>query len=193
MARSKDFDQQEVLDKAVAIFWEKGYHATSMQDLVDGLGIARSSLYDTYGDKHTLFITALESYRAKAGLQMQQMVANAPTTRQAITQLLNLSTTSGTCNSSNNGCFLVNTAVEVAPHDAEVSAIICANDADIEQAILTAIEKGRQNGELSNTHNARALARFIFNTFKGLRVNAKATTDPQLHQDIVNIALSVLG
>jgi TetR/AcrR family transcriptional repressor of nem operon len=64
MARTKDFDENEVLKKAVDIFWLKGYSATSMQDLVDGLGISRSSLYDTYGDKHTLFMKALESYQS---------------------------------------------------------------------------------------------------------------------------------
>jgi TetR/AcrR family transcriptional repressor of nem operon len=64
MARTKDFDENEVLSKAIQLFWFKGYNGTSMQDLVDGLGISRSSLYDTYSDKHTLFVKALESYQS---------------------------------------------------------------------------------------------------------------------------------
>ena len=63
MARTKDFDENEVLTKAMHLFWSKGYNATSMEDLVSGLGISRSSLYDTYTDKHTLFIKALENYQ----------------------------------------------------------------------------------------------------------------------------------
>ncbi|MDQ1142393.1 TetR/AcrR family transcriptional regulator [Pedobacter agri] len=63
MARTKVFNEAEVLDRAMNLFWEKGYHATSAQDLVDGLGISRSSLYDTYGDKHSLFVMALKRYR----------------------------------------------------------------------------------------------------------------------------------
>jgi len=61
MARTKDFDEDKVLQKAMNLFWHKGYNGTSMQDLVDGLGISRSSMYDTFGDKHTLFIRALEN------------------------------------------------------------------------------------------------------------------------------------
>jgi TetR/AcrR family transcriptional repressor of nem operon len=63
MARTKLFSEEAILDKAMKLFWEKGYNATSAQDLVDGLGISRSSLYDTYGDKHSLFVTALKRYR----------------------------------------------------------------------------------------------------------------------------------
>ena len=66
MARTKDFDEDEVLDKAMYLFWNQGYNGTSMQDLVDGLGISRSSLYDTFGDKHSLFIKTLENYKKNA-------------------------------------------------------------------------------------------------------------------------------
>ncbi|MEJ0106748.1 MAG: helix-turn-helix domain-containing protein [Bacteroidota bacterium] len=60
MARTKVFDEQMVLDKAMNLFWQKGYNATSAQDLVNGLSISRSSLYDTFGDKHSLFVKALK-------------------------------------------------------------------------------------------------------------------------------------
>ena len=77
MARTKDFDENEALNKAIAIFWHKGYNGTSMQDLVEGLGISRSSLYDTYGDKHTLFIKALESYQNEASGKVCSIVSSA--------------------------------------------------------------------------------------------------------------------
>src|ERR1700748_2100418 len=92
MARTKDFDENEVLMKAMNLFWYKGYNGTSMQDLVDGLGISRSSLYDTYGDKHTLFIKALESYRESVSGKMCNIVTNAVSAKEAIKQLLEMTT-----------------------------------------------------------------------------------------------------
>ena len=73
MARTKDFDENEVLTKAMNLFWSRGYNATSMEDLVSGLGISRSSLYDTYTDKHTLFIKALENYQQIGYAKIQEM------------------------------------------------------------------------------------------------------------------------
>jgi TetR/AcrR family transcriptional repressor of nem operon len=90
MARTKDFDEDDVLEKAVELFWRKGYNATSMQDLVDGLGISRSSLYDTFGDKHTLYIRALEKYKALGSGQMCSIVSNAASAKEAIRKLLEL-------------------------------------------------------------------------------------------------------
>ncbi len=62
MARHKEFDQDEALQKAMEAFWARGYEATSMQDLVEHMGINRQSLYDTFGDKHSLFLKALDRY-----------------------------------------------------------------------------------------------------------------------------------
>src|ERR1700748_3148505 len=92
MARTKDFDENEVLAKAIQIFWHKGYNGTSMQDLVDGLGISRSSLYDTYTDKHTLFLKALDSYQAAGSSKIEEIIANSASAKETIKQLLELST-----------------------------------------------------------------------------------------------------
>ncbi len=82
MARTKDFDEQEVLKKAVCLFWNKGYNATSMQDLVDQLGISRSSLYDTYGDKHTLYLKALEEYQQTNGGKLCSIVHESASAKE---------------------------------------------------------------------------------------------------------------
>src|SRR6201995_145682 len=92
MARTKDFDEDEVLLKAMHLFWLKGYNGTSMQDLGDGLGISRSSMYDTFGDKHTLFLRSLENYRQGMTAKLQAVVNNAPDAKEAVRGLLNLTT-----------------------------------------------------------------------------------------------------
>jgi TetR/AcrR family transcriptional repressor of nem operon len=193
MARTKDFDEDEVLTKAVHLFWRKGYNGTSMQDLVDGLGISRSSLYDTYGDKHTLFIKALESYRESVTNKMCDIVANAVSAKEAVRQLLEMTTRDLVGDLEHKGCFMTNTAIEVAPHDKEVSDMICQNEQQIESAFTKAIEKGQNSGEISCTQDARALACFILNNVKGMRVSAKSTTDKRIFDDIIKLTLSVLN
>ena len=192
MARTKDFDEDEVLTKAVSIFWHKGYNGTSMQDLVDGLGISRSSLYDTYGDKHALFIKALESYKASASGKMCNIVSNSVSAKEAVRQLFDLTTRELLGDEQHKGCFMVNTEIEVAPHDEEVSNMICQNDQQVEDAFYQAIKKGQDSGELSSKQDARALARFIFNTVKGIRVSAKSTSNQAYFDDIIQLTMSVL-
>jgi len=192
MARTKDFDENEVLNKAVNLFWLKGYNGTSMQDLVDGLGISRSSLYDTYGDKHTLYIKALESYQSTASGKVCQIVGSSLPAKQTIKQLLEFISSELLGDQKHKGCFMVNAEVEVAPHDKEVSQMICQNDQQVEDAFYLVIKKGQENGEITNQQDARALARFTFNTVKGIRVTAKSTTDKAVFDDIIKLALSVL-
>ena len=192
MARTKDFDEKEVLCKAIDLFWHKGYNGTSMQDLVDGLGISRSSLYDTYGDKHTLFIKSLESYQNDASKQVCAIVSSAESAKATIKKLLEFITSGLLDDTKHKGCFMVNAEVEVAPHDQQVSQLICQNDQQVEDAFYAVIIKGQDNGEINPTKDARALARFTFNTVKGMRVTAKSTTDRAVFDDIISMAIAAL-
>jgi TetR/AcrR family transcriptional repressor of nem operon len=192
MARTKDFDETEVLAKAIQLFWYKGYNGTSMQDLVDGLGISRSSLYDTYTDKHTLFVKALESYQTAGANKIQEIINNSGTAKDTVKKLLKLATTDLLDDKQQKGCFMVNAEVEVAPHDAEVNQLVCKNDQQMEEAFYQVIQKGKESGEIKNQQDARALSRFIFNTVKGMRVTAKSSTDKSVFDDIIRLTVSAL-
>jgi TetR/AcrR family transcriptional repressor of nem operon len=192
MARSKDFNENDVLAKAVSLFWLKGYNGTSMQDLVDALGISRSSLYDTYVDKHTLYLKALEFYRDSSGSQLYDIVAQTASAKEALEQLLRFVINGLLKDKEHKGCFMVNAEVEVAPHDAEIRDIVCKNDQQVEEAFHRAVRKGQDSGEISGKKDARALARFFLNTVKGIRVSAKSTSDRAFFDDIIKSSLSVL-
>jgi TetR/AcrR family transcriptional repressor of nem operon len=192
MARTKDFDENEVLTKAVNLFWLKGYSATSMQDLVDSLGISRSSLYDTYGDKHTLYIKALESYQSTNSGKFGDIINSSSSAKEIIKRLLEFITGELQNDTTRKGCFMVNAEVEVAPHDKQVSQMVCQNDQQVEDIFYLVIKKGKENGEIANQQDARALARFTFNTVKGMRVTAKSTNDKAVFEDIIKMAISVL-
>ncbi len=192
MARTKDFDENEVLGKAIQLFWHKGYNGTSMQDLVDGLGISRSSLYDTYTDKHTLFVKALESYQNTGAAKIREIINNPGSAKGTVKILLELATNDLLGDKQQKGCFMVNAEVEVAPHDAEVNNLVCKNDQQMEEAFYQIIQKGKDNGEIKNPQDAKALARFIFNSVKGMRVTAKSSTDKTVFDDIIALTLSTL-
>jgi len=192
MARTKDFDENEVLAKAIQLFWHKGYNGTSMQDLVDGLGISRSSLYDTYTDKHTLFVKALESYQNLGAGKILEIINEPGPAKDIIKKLLEIATTELLDDKQQKGCFMVNAEVEVAPHDAEVNNLVCKNDQQMEEAFYQVIKKGQDNGEIKNQQDARALSRFIFNAVKGMRVTGKSTTDKSVFDDIIKLTISAL-
>jgi TetR/AcrR family transcriptional repressor of nem operon len=192
MARTKDFDENEVLTKAIQLFWHKGYNGTSMQDLVDALGISRSSLYDTYTDKHTLFIKALESYQVEGAAKIQQIIDQTDSAKETIKKLLELTTNDLLFDKQQKGCFMVNAQVEVAPHDQEVGKLVCDNEQQMNEAFYQVIKKGQESGEIKNNQDARALARFVFNAVKGMRVTAKSTPDQEIFDDIIKLTVSVL-
>jgi TetR/AcrR family transcriptional regulator, transcriptional repressor for nem operon len=192
MARTKDFDETEVLAKAIKLFWQKGYNGTSMQDLVDNLQISRSSLYDTFGDKHQLYLKALDSYKQTEGAKRCQILNGSVPAKVAIRQLMDLTIQEMLRDKQNKGCFLINSAVETAPHDKDANAIVCQNERQLEDAFCEVIKKGQADGEISSKQTPRALARFLFNTIVGIRVNGKSTTDKTVFDDIIHLTMSVL-
>ncbi|MDN3580719.1 TetR/AcrR family transcriptional regulator [Mucilaginibacter flavus] len=192
MARKKEFDEDELLNKAVALFWDKGYHATSAQDLVDGLGINRSSLYNTYTDKRTLFTKSLRQYQAKNTGAVLSMLKNVVNAQEAITQLLYAVIKESEEDELAKGCFMVNTAIELSSHDKEIGSLVAENAKSVEDAFARTIEKGQQDGQFTKAKSAKALAHFVFSTISGLRVSARSGVDKQTLEDIVEVALSAL-
>jgi TetR/AcrR family transcriptional repressor of nem operon len=192
MARSKDFDEDEVLAKAVTLFWRKGYNGTSMQEMVDALGISRSSLYDTYVDKHTLYLKALQFYKAASQKQISEIVAKTSPAKDSIKRLLEFVVDGLLSDKEHKGCFMLNAEVEVATQDAQVMQIVCENDRQIEEAFLQLVKRGQKDGDITSKKDARVLTRFFVNTIKGIRVSAKSTNDRAFFKDIIQTSLSVL-
>lgn len=192
MARTKVFDEEMVLNKAVNLFWTKGYNGTSAQDLVDELGISRSSLYDTYGDKFELFKSALLQYRKKFGGAMIEMTETSTDYEKTIKDIFQFVVTQSLQERFSKGCFMVNSTVELAPHNSEIAEIVNDNMQDIENALFRLIKKGQDAGLFSKNNTARSLARFLFNTISGIRVASKSGADKKVYDDIVKVALSAL-
>ena len=192
MARTKVFDEETILNKAMNLFWQKGYHATSAQDLVKELGISRSSLYDTFGFKRELYVKALLKYR-KEWLDPVMERANNVTDPEAHIKSLFEFVKQETFDANlTRGCFWVNTAIEMAPADPEITAIAKSIMNDTENAFYKVIKKGQQLGVFTTRHTARSLATFVINSISGLRVNVKLGTTEKIYDNTTHICLSVL-
>jgi TetR/AcrR family transcriptional regulator, transcriptional repressor for nem operon len=193
MARSKEFEKEEVLDKAIQLFWSKGYNGASMQEVVDCLGLSRSSIYDTFGDKRKLFVEALEKYRKESSCKMIRMLDEATDPKGAIESVFKTAVEESIADEQHKGCFVVNAAVELAPHDKEFEQIVNQNKEAVENAFEKLIEKGQAQGQITQKQDAKALARFIYNNFSGIRIAAKTGTSRESLEDVARVVMSVLG
>jgi TetR/AcrR family transcriptional repressor of nem operon len=189
MARKKDFDEDELLGKAAELFWRKGYNGTSAQDLVDCLNINRSSLYNTYTDKRTLFKRTLSLYQTQQTGAMLSMLAKATDPEAMIKQIFDGLIKESVEDQLLKGCFMVNTAVELAGQDKEIGDMVNNNNLSVENALVKLIENGQQQGQFTTKKTARTLARFIFANITGLRVAARTGSDVQTLHDIADVAI----
>ncbi|TAI47273.1 TetR/AcrR family transcriptional regulator [Flagellimonas allohymeniacidonis] len=192
MPRTKQFDEKEVLNKAMELFWEKGFHATSMQELVSHLGINRASLYDTFGGKEKLFNRAFQEYRNESGDMVKGLLAGEVSVKQGFEKLFDFAIEEAVKDDARKGCFVVNTTTELIPGDPNIHDILRGNMDQVAELFSTHIQKGINQGEINASKNARDIGLMLFAFYNGLRVVSKIDTDPDKLKDMVQAALSVL-
>lgn len=192
MARLREFKEEDALDKAIEIFWHKGYNGTSAQDLVTYLGLSRSSLYDTFGDKRSLFIKALQRYQKQSLNEVRDILEKSDNIKETIKQIFAQAIIESFQDKITKGCFIVNTTVELAMHDKEIAKIVNENRQNMEDVFYMAVKRGQELGQISTSNDARILARFIFNNYSGIRVLARsAGTEKEVFDDVAKVVLSV--
>ena len=193
MPRKKEFDVDAVLHKAMTAFWTRGYEATSLNDLLDCMQIQRASLYNAFGDKRTLFLETLRRYDVIYRRAEVAKRVNMHSPRQAILGLFHDAITAVVVYGARNGCFLINTALELSPHDEEVAKIVCAAFTHMEHKFFRKmIEKGRASGEISQTVVPAPTARALLGLFIGLRVLSRSRPEKLLLQSIAQQAETLL-
>lgn len=166
MARNKEFDPTEKLEKARDLFWEKGYHATSMQDLVSQMKVNRGSMYDTYGDKHQLFIESLQNYAKETYSEYKQAATGEKSPFKAIELIVKKAIQRSF--EEEKVCMIVKSSFEMAPLDNDVKEILKLLSNALISIFEELIEKAQQSGEISTDKNARQSAQFIVGSFAGL-------------------------
>lgn len=192
MARQKEFDRTRALDRAMQLFWCRGYEATSIQDLVEHMGINRGSLYDTFGDKAALFGAALERYEELMGAQIRATLSQPGSAKAALRAVFDQVVAEAVDDPRRRGCMMVNAAVELAGREPALAARAATSVTQTEAALAETVIRGQRAGEISARHDPAALAQFLMNTLQGLRVMAKARPDRAALQAVVDVALSIL-
>ena len=172
---TKQFNQDEALQSALDIFWAKGFEATSMQELVNAMGVNRASMYQTYGNKSELYSAAIDRY-TESSLQYIRALLEAPTSpmgnlQQLFNQLIEVSFNK-MC-----GCFVGNTAAELGPHNVAVAEKIRNFWTQFEDIISNTLERAIEHNELQLNTDTIKLASFVNSTLQGLLIKSKASVD----------------
>ncbi|WP_339783953.1 TetR/AcrR family transcriptional regulator [Paenibacillus sp. FSL R7-0313] len=190
MARSKEFEVNEVLDKAMKIFWEQGYEKTSMSDLVEHMGIHRRSIYDTFDDKHSLFLQAMDRYRGKVSTTLLAEIKASKTAVEALHKIFDVMISEA--EETPSGCLIVNSAVELGTRDQEVDNRSLESFNEAERMFEQIIQWGQREGEFSSDHDAKEMAEYLHNISVGIRAMARTSTEKEKLNRIINVTMKLL-
>lgn len=193
MGRSKEFDPTLVLHKAMEVFGQYGYEGASLQNLLDELGIARQSLYDTYGTKKDLFISAVKYYVNEKTAAVISYLERPGSVKESIADIFHGVAATLNDELRRKECFIMHSAIAQVPHDPEITEFLKKDIARLEQAFYEALVRAENQNELSNGHgDLLALARYLNHARYSLTQVAKLTNDPKVLDEIVAVTLSVL-
>jgi TetR/AcrR family transcriptional regulator, transcriptional repressor for nem operon len=192
MARKKEFDPEKALDKAMNIFWLKGYDATSVDDLCEAMGIRRGSLYDTFGDKRSLFLKSLDRY-AQKNKESAESLEELDSALQAIATVFYSALEEALNDPHCRGCFVVNTITELAAINPVIASFSKDQSAKFEKSFYNLLVRAEKDGEIEVNQDLHAKAQFLVNAFYGLRVTAKVNQNRSALENIVKTTLSVLS
>ncbi|WKX73594.1 TetR/AcrR family transcriptional regulator [Streptomyces sp. XD-27] len=192
MGRPKQFDPDVAIDKAMDVFWRKGYAATTPQDLVDEIGIGKGSLYHAFGSKHALFERALERYRDTRAAQLVELLDRPGPVRPLLREALELLIEIDLGDPDRRGCLAVNTATELAGADEKSTDLVRWMFARTEDALRIAVERGQRAREIDGGRDARAVASLLLATVIGMRVIARTAEGPERLRRVVDAALDAL-
>jgi len=193
MARPREFDADAALDRALDVFWAKGYEATSLDDLCEATKLSRSSLYSAFGSKRGLLLQSVDRYVERRTPNIAAALARPLLIRDAVAALLDEFIDQIVAGPGRRGCFLGNCAAELPRHDRGALARVRQGLARTEAAFHEALMRAKERGELAPDADVRALARFLTASFQGLRLVGKANPDRAVLEDTARTILRSLG
>jgi TetR/AcrR family transcriptional regulator, transcriptional repressor for nem operon len=192
IARSKAFDRQKALSQALWLFWRKGYAATSIEDLTETLHLSRSSLYDTFGDKRTLFLEALKYYSERVISGIEQTLTKSPSPITGIQAIFEDLIDGIGQESGSLGCFMVNSVTELVPYDPNVTKLATEYADSIQQLLQAVLKEASTQNLVTEKQTSEQLAAYVYNTIQGMRVLIKAGATREQMQAISDITLKSL-
>jgi TetR/AcrR family transcriptional repressor of nem operon len=192
MPRPREFDEATALNAAIACFWHRGYQATSVRDLAASMGLSGPSLYNAFGDKRALFVVALERYLDQFTRARIKRLEDSLPPKKAVRRFLEEIIERSLSDRERRGCFLINSALEVAPHDRALGALIADRLGEIEAFFRRSIEAGQTDGTVPLDRDPADLARLLLGALLGIRVLARSKPDRTLLEGVARPALALL-
>ena len=192
MGRPKQFDPDAAVERAMDVFWRKGYAATTPQDLVDALGIGKGSLYNTFGSKHELFERALRRYRDSQAVALIEMLEESGPVKERLRAALWLLVEMDLADPDRRGCMAVNTAAELAGTDEVATELVRRMFDRTEEAFSALVEKGQRAGEIAAGRDARAVGSLLLTTVVGLRLMARVAEGPERLSRVIDATVDSL-
>jgi TetR/AcrR family transcriptional regulator, transcriptional repressor for nem operon len=189
MARLREFDTEEVLEAVINAFWERGYEATSMADLMAVTGLQKGSIYKAFGDKRSLFLKALQTYLDRI-FSFSRQALGQPKPAEAIATWIQLLSDTALAPNANNGCFAVNSLVELAPHDPEVAQMLERQFSRVGGLLESVIAQGQQEGVFRKDLSAEQLRNMLLTIAQGTLASGRAAF---LKSNLTNLNDSVLA
>ncbi len=192
MARPREFEADAVLERAMQVFWAKGYESTSLDDLCDATSLNRSSLYAAFGDKRALFLETIDRYGDRAVARVTGALSRGLPIRDGMASFLAEMIDQIVAGPGRSGCFIGNCAAEVARHDRTAAAKVRRNLKRVEGAFHDGLARAKTRGELSGGADIDALARFFVASTQGLRLVGKTAPEREVLEDIARVMLRSL-
>lgn len=191
MARPREFEEEKVLTLAVEQFWERGYEATSIRDLAKAMGLTTASVYNAFGDKRAVYRRALDFYIERSFVDRAgRFESKAPPL--AIKAFFDEIIERSLSDVKRKGCMLVNSALEVAPHDDEFQRVVGEVLVQVEGFFLRCVRTGQEDGTITNRQDASDLAGTLLSTLLGIRVLARTRPERKLLEGLIKPVLSLL-
>jgi AcrR family transcriptional regulator len=192
MPRPREFDADKALDRAMHVFWEHGYHATSVQDLMKAAGVQKQSLYCAFGDKRSLFLKCLNLYTKQILLEIQKMLNDADSPLDGIARVMRFASLAPDSKNCPPGCLMANTALELGLGDPGVADEIRRMFRGIEKMLGAAVRKAQAQGEISKKFDSMAVGQSLANTISGIRILEKTGASKQQVRTVVEMALAAI-
>jgi len=192
MARTKQFNEQEVLERAKNLFWKQGFHATSVQDLVDHLGINRASLYVTFEGKNALYESALKTCKQQNGQVVQNLCTDSCSPLESIRQLFKSIISNNLSDRNKKGCFIVNCTTKYLPLNESLLPELLENQESFQATMEKMLNHSEELGEITKDTDVDAAA-YLFTFLNGLQVQSKINSNNAQLEKLVDIPINGLA
>ncbi len=192
MPRQKEYDREHVVEKAMQVFWDKGYEGTSVQDLVNATGLNRFGMYQAFGSKEGLFLEALDAYRNRISAQLIRILEEGPPGKTTLQDFFRKLIEKYTRSEGSRGCLITNTAIESQLRGKDAQSRVKKHFRRIEQGLRRCLEGARENREIDAGGDLEKLSRYLLGITQGLAVFGRTFTDARTMENMVEVALNHL-